>query len=216
MSLLTLLLPGVGMGASGGGVPPPPVIVIPPPPPAPEPALPLPGGLSIDNDTLAAVKALWTTAPTASVADAAAIDDDTLRAVRLIWMADPILLPVLFTEPIRAGRLKSTPDRVLKMPYAQATSELLRRESAGTGGAWHDHRKVTIKVWGLKDDVVSAIAVLTGIFNLFTTLVYPSGARFIRWWPDGDAKLYQDEATKDGQDVWVGEIVGDVWSIRSQ
>jgi hypothetical protein len=174
-----------------------------------------PGGVSIDDDTLRAVKALWLV-EVVSVADAACIDDDTLRAVKALWGEEALLLPALFTEPIRAGRLKSTPDRLLDMPYAQASSELLNREKSGTSGHWHDHRKVTIRVWGLKDDVVEAIAILTGIFNVDTTLTYPSGARFIRWWPDGDAKFYQDETTRDGQDVWVGEIAGNVWSVRSQ
>ena len=203
-------------GASwGAGVTP--VVVVVPVVPAPAP-LPTPGGIAIDNDTLQAIKAAFLAA-LVTVGDAVSIDDDTLRAVKKAYLADPVLpvlLSQLFIEPIRAGRLKSTPDKLLKLPYAQATSELKGREATGTAGTWHDHRKVTIKVWGLKDDTVQAIAILTGIFNLQTVLTYPSGAKFIRWWPDGDAKLYQDPATKDGSDIWIGEISADVWSVRSQ
>lgn len=158
-----------------------------------------------------------TTATTATAAETGVVvDNDTLEAVKARWLQDQTQLPALFTQPVRAGRLKSAPDRQLQRPYAQASSVLLRREKSGTSGHWHDHRRVTIKVWGVKADVVNALDVLQGIFNVDLTLAYPSGARFVRWWPDGDARLYQDETTKDGEDIWVGEIGADVWSVRSR
>lgn len=118
-------------------------------------------------------------------------------------------LPELIDAP-KAGRLKS-PQR---MPYASIACEYLRRQSAGTSGAWHDVRKVTIQIRGLKADVVTAAGAVRAVFNEQTTLVYPSGARFLRWWPQEDVKLYEDPATKDGQDIWVAELEAEVWSVR--
>src|SRR5258708_7487918 len=69
-----------------------------------------------------------------AVAAADVIDDDTLQGIRKVWTsADPDTLPGLVAEPIQAGRLKSTPDQLLKMPYAQASCELAKRELSGTG-----------------------------------------------------------------------------------
>ena len=46
-------------------------------------------------------------------------------------------------------------------------------------------------------------------------LVYPSGAKCVRWWPTPPGgELRQDDATKSGEDVWVGTITAEVWSIR--
>lgn len=118
-------------------------------------------------------------------------------------------LPDLIPPP-QAGRLKSPQ----KMPYAQVACEYLRRESAGTSGAWHDIRKVTIQIRGLKADVIAAAGAVRAVFNEQTQLVYPSGALFERWWPQEDVKLRQDEATKDGLDIWLAELEAEVWSIR--
>lgn len=121
-------------------------------------------------------------------------------------------LPQLFALPPGSGRL---PDRPREMPYATVESKLDRRESTGTGGAWHDHRKVTIRVWGKKADVVQALRALTARFNLQTVLAYPSGARFLRWWPTGGPRLEEDPQRKAGEDVWVGTVEADAWSIRT-
>jgi len=91
----------------------------------------------------------------------------------------------------------------------------------GTGLAWYDNRRVTITIRGLKPDVVAAIKDVLAVFNVKTQLAYPSvdaggQARFLKMWPDGNAKMKQDEATKDGQDVWIGEIGFIVRSVRAQ
>jgi hypothetical protein len=120
-------------------------------------------------------------------------------------------LPALCDEPPQSGRLKSPQ----AMPYAHIACELLRREATGTRRTWHDVRKVTITVRGLKADVVRALATIQTVFNTETVLAYPSGSRFLRWWPTGSPKLVQDEATKDGQDVWQGILEAEVWSVRT-
>ncbi len=156
------------------------------------------------------------------------IDDDTLQAVRNLWQTSGLSLP----ELPKTGRLESfqpvKADGSLA-PYAVLISELSRRESAGTGGAVHDFRKVTIRVFGVKADVVGALGQINGMVGVQLvpsssagetagpTLLYPSGARFLRWWTGaaglGD-KLSQDPTTKQGQDVWIGEHVAEVWSVR--
>lgn len=108
------------------------------------------------------------------------------------------------------GRLKSPQ----KMPYAQLRCEFESHTLAGTQGGWLDVRKVTIEVRGLKPDVVTACAAIRQAFNRKITLAYPSGAKFISFMPDGDAKLNEDPATKDGQDVWLGIIEANVFSAR--
>jgi hypothetical protein len=140
---------------------------------------------------------------------ATCVDNDTLEAVAARWKQVPDTLPALFKQPPATGRLHGTQSS----PYAQVTSEFSKHDSAGTGGAWHDWRKVTITVRGLKDDVRRGVEAVLEIFDDRTTLVYPSGARFIRWWPQGD-RLEQEETTKDGQDVWMGVVEGEVWSVR--
>lgn len=143
------------------------------------------------------------------------IDDDTLQAVRNCWMLDNTL-PTLVTEPPKAGRLKSGQSGT----YAQIVCEFESRDSAGTGGAWHDYRKVTVKVWGTKANATAALAAINARFNLRLgtddgePFSYPSGARFIRWWPLDGGRLEEDPATKAGEDVWIGSCSGKVWSIR--
>lgn len=143
------------------------------------------------------------------------VDTDTTAAVIALWQsAGGASLPELGTQPPQWGRLKSPAPFI----HAQVACELARREAAGTGRPtpWFDHRKVSIKVWGLQPDVKAIQGILVGIFNHQTVLVYPSGARFFRWWPDGGSVLKQDDATKFGKDVWVSETVADIVSIRLQ
>lgn len=139
------------------------------------------------------------------------VDNDVLEAVRKLWQeGDQATLPALFNEPPKTGRLKSPQT----MPYARLDCNPERRESAGTGGKWHDFRRVEIFVYGVKADVVRALGAIGEIFNQQCTLTFPSGARFIRWWPEPGGDLSQDEDTKDGQDVWKGVANGIVWSVR--
>lgn len=121
-------------------------------------------------------------------------------------------LPALFGDLPQSGRLHGPQPS----PYAQIESELLRRESVGTDGFWHDTRRITITIRGLKAEVLEALRNVLAVFNRDTVLTYPSGARFVRWWPVGGPKLTQETTTKDGQDVWAGSVEAEVWSIRRQ
>lgn len=138
------------------------------------------------------------------------VDDDILTAMRAHWATDPDL-PAIVDEAPKAGLLKAPQT----LPYAKHACEFARRDSAGTDGAWHDYRKATIQVYGVKADVVAALAMIGDLFNRNTTLILPSGARFMRWWPNTGDKLAQEKDVKDGFDVWCGTIEGDVWTIRT-
>ena len=157
------------------------------------------------------------------------IDSDTLAAVVTLWTTDATL-PGLFKEPIRSGRIKAPQatggvygDR--EFPYAQATCELDRRELSGTGGAWFDYRKVTLRAWGKKDQASAALAAMLARFNLGlpstadaagrATIVFPSGERFIQFWPLDGGTIAEDKDVKAGFDVWVATVTGRVWSIRA-
>lgn len=142
-------------------------------------------------------------------ATAVSIDDDTLAAVRQRWQ-DEGNLPSLFDKPPESGRLHAPQTS----PYAQLASELMRRVSAGTGGAWHDYRRVTVTLRGVKADVIAGVAAVKAVFNRDVTLTYPSGARFKRWWPADSDRLGQEDEPKEGQDVWQAIIEAEVWSIR--
>lgn len=192
--------------AAAPAAPAPPPLPVPPAAPGP---LVITGPEVIDEDTLEAIHALWLAA--GDVTPLEVIDEDTLEAVRLLWEDDAVQLPALFTQGPMTGRLK-TPQA---MPYAQIACEPDHRDLAGTLGAWHDWRKVTITIYGVKADVVAAGRAVLAVFNNRTVLTYPSGARFIRWLPEGELKLVQDPDTKSGLDVWQGIISARVWSVRT-
>lgn len=139
------------------------------------------------------------------------IDDDTLQAVKSFWESDPTL-PAIVVGSVQTGRLKSPQ----AMPYASVEIQPLRRESAGTGGLWHDYRKVLIEVRGIRADVIRVMKLTDNMFHRNMVLVFPSGSRFIRWWPEDCDSVTQDPDTKDGFDIWIGEIHGTVWSIRDE
>lgn len=141
------------------------------------------------------------------------IDNDTLEAVRAWWKTDNEVLPKLIPLGPQTGRLKSP----APMPYCVVACEASKRELSGSapGAAWMDFRKVTFEVRGQKADVVAALAGINAIFNRQdTALVYPSGARFLRWWPTNPGGLKQDESTKENLDIWIGTHEAEVWSIR--
>lgn len=145
------------------------------------------------------------------------IDDDTCAAVLAAWQADATL-PGLFARPpgrerLKAGQQGSLPPGSPAL-YARLECRHLRSASAGTAGAWHDHRKVTLTAYGVESAVNAAVQAMLNAFNSRTVLVYPSGARFIRWWPTTGGELKIDEKARQGQDVWQGVVEADVWSVR--
>ncbi len=191
--MLGLLVPGLRMGGSGSKPPPPPFV--PPPPPPPIVVKPLPPEYYV-------------------------IDEDTERAVLLLWQQDTANLPTVFRQLPQTGRLKSPVSLPLVQPTAQIESVYSKSER-GTGYI-KDRRKVTITVRGSRADVVKGMAFVLQIFNAalggpkqFGQWIYPSGARFVRWWPLNDGELREEPTTKDGLDVWSGIVLGEVTSVRT-
>lgn len=139
-----------------------------------------------------------------------AVDEDTLEAVAALWRATPALT-ALAAAPA-AGRIRGP----LTPPYAQAESRFEKNELSGTGGAWHDFRRVTLTVRGAKADVVALTKAMGAVFNLQTTLTFPSGARFMRWKAaNGGGSLGQEQDQAGGSDVWAARIEAEVWTVRS-
>lgn len=142
------------------------------------------------------------------------VDDDTLQAVLALWATDNVNLPGLFKHPPRTGRLKH-PEPI---PYVHVASEFVRSERAFK--TLKDVRKVTITIRGVKADVTKGLGFVQALFNDQVgfpgnpVLVYPSGARFIKWWPTNRGTLKQDETTKEALDVWMGVIEAEVTSVR--
>ncbi len=135
-------------------------------------------------------------------------------------------LPELFTEPPTFGRAKSPRPAGI---YCVVTCELDHRELFGTGGTWSDFRKVTFTVYGsVKADVVQGAGAILSVFNRnlgapgvdangkpYPTLIYPSGANFLRWMQDGEVKLEEDGDAAQGKDVWKATLSAKVWSSRN-
>lgn len=142
------------------------------------------------------------------------IDDDTAAAIRTLWQSDLAKLPALVKTAPQYGRLKAPQ----AMPYVQLSCESANSSKPdmvnNVTGAISDRRKATIKIWAIKADAVQAIKYAGNLFNRDTVLVYPSGARFMRWWPTTMGKLEQDDTVKSAQDVWIASIEAEVWSIR--
>lgn len=137
-------------------------------------------------------------------------------------------LSSLFNAPPRTGRQYSTQpaqDIAATGPYVILDCKLDRRDLVGSDSqglsAWNDYRTVTMTVYGTRADVVRGVALILGIFGRKLgapnqpTLSYPSGARFMRWMPKGNAVIEEDKDSKAGKDVWRGIIRAEVWSIRS-
>jgi len=146
------------------------------------------------------------------------IDDDTLAAVATLWGQSSALAAILPAPHF--GRLRSLQGTPLALPYAQAESALARREPSGTGGAFHDYRKVTITIRGDYSQASQALAAAQAVFNRDTLLGYSTTditglPRFMRWWPTGGGHLEEDAAVHGGKDVWKAVLEAEVWSVRA-
>lgn len=146
------------------------------------------------------------------------IDNDTLEAVQTLW-ATVQGLPAIVSRRPGAGRLKSTKEEPLALPYAQIVSE---HDSTERGYNHRiDRRKVSINIYGTKAQVVTAMNLALATFNDRlgwpggTRLEYPSGARFLSWLLLTHGTLSQDDTVRAGEDVWVGMIEARVSSVRS-
>ncbi len=155
-----------------------------------------------------------------------AVDDDTLAAARLLWAATPEL-PALTDRAIAAGALRSPREQPLPLPYAHAACEAIPGKATHyVKGQRKDVRKVTLTVWGTYAQCSAALPLMLGVFNLrmggpegLPGLTYPSGARFLKWWPTDDGSLAQEQgegAQKAGQDVWYARVTAEVYSVRQE
>ncbi len=155
-----------------------------------------------------------------------AVDDDTLAAVRLLWAATAAL-PALTDRAIVAGAVRSPREQPLPLPYAHAACENLPGKGMHYVKAIRkDVRKVTLTVWGTYAQCRLALPLMLGTFNLrmggpegLPGLAYPSGARFIKWWPVDDGSLAQEQgegAQKAGEDVWLARVTAEVYSVRQE
>lgn len=152
------------------------------------------------------------------------VDNDTLEAMALLWKTDTAALPALFKEQPGGGLVKSPRARPTELPYGTLACEATGKFQRYPSGTRKDVRKVTISMWGTKEQMVLALRAALGIFNSrmgapgTPGLTYPSGARFIKWWPLDDGSLAQeaDGKTKGGQDVWRAQITAEVTSVRSE
>ena len=148
------------------------------------------------------------------------VDEDTLEAIALLWAKDgnPVYgvlvsnnpnAPQAVTSPIQAGLPKAGQSPV----YVVADSKKGREREWYTGSIFLDFRNVTIKAYGPKTLVTQVIQKIGDRFNRQGILVYPSGAKFNAWVPI-DSGLMEDPNTKAGNDVWIGTIEAEVWSVR--
>ena len=150
------------------------------------------------------------------------IDDDTLAAFRALWQASEGL-PELFDRPPEAGRLKADLTRARPLPYAQIASRALRAERYSAHGV-KDVRQVTITLWGTYAQAAAALAAVQAVFNPRMgapdrpVLAYPSEATFValRHPSGGEGTLEQDETTRAGQDVWRAVLACEVTSGRDE
>lgn len=151
---------------------------------------------------------------------AVSIDDDTLQAVRALWLRSEGL-PALFDRPPETGRLKAREDMTRSLPYAHLACKSARSE-AHTRTVL-DTRTVTITVVGTKAQATAAMEAIQAVFTRRLgapgqeTLAYPSGARLVQggWRPSPDGgRLEQDETVRRGEDVWRGIIEAEVTSAR--
>lgn len=159
-----------------------------------------------------------------------AVDDDTEAAILSLWQLDAGGLMQLFKQLPRTGRLKSIApgaDVQATGPYAVLDSTLARKELVAADAksifGWNDYRNITVTIYGLRADIVAAVKLFLALFNrktgvpgLGAPFVYPSAARFIRWWPIGDAKIEEDKDSKAGKDVWKATCRAEVWSVREE
>lgn len=150
------------------------------------------------------------------------VDDDVLAAVRALWQTDGQTLPALVDRPPGAGALRSTRDQPLPLPYAHLACESVQgKHQRYPKGIRKDCRKVTVTVYGTYDQARDALAAVLDLFSSRLgyngrTLAFPSGAKFVKWWPLDNGTIVKDEAVREGLQVWRGACEGEVYSVRTE
>ena len=135
----------------------------------------------------------------------------------------PTQLPDIFGQTPGWGPLPSPqPDL-----YCEVKSEKARDPEYDTSGKCWDYRKVTFTLHGPKPAVATAIQNVLAVFNAGLlptsmaaqtgkpTLVYPSGATFLRWKPLDRGTIAPDPQPKKGDQIFMGTVTAEVWSERT-
>lgn len=155
-----------------------------------------------------------------------AVDNDVYEAAVALWHSDQSGLPALFAEAPGAGRPKSPRERPLSLPYGTMTViPQPGKTEFYTGTIRKDVRLLKIEAWGSKAQAVAALKAMLAVFNNQLgsgaagqrTMVFPSGARFIKFWPTNSGELKQEEgpaAERQGVDLWKATVEGEVYSVR--
>lgn len=144
---------------------------------------------------------------------------DTKAAFKEKWDQDDEL-PDLVPGGLHADRAPASPPAELKLPYAvikceQGPTANQHYAPAGPGQAFLDYRHVLIEVYGSDQEAVAVI--MTKMRERFDwkPLTVPN-ASFKRCMPlDEDEDLAPDATTKDGQDVWMGQLGWEVMTQRT-
>ncbi len=155
------------------------------------------------------------------------VDEDTEAAVIALWSATPALAELCKQHP-QSGRLHSPKAKPLDLPYAQVNSEALPgKVTRYVGGFRKEARKVTLTLRGTHPQAATGLALMLGTFNAQLsapgkpTLTFPSTSPttnlpyFVKWWPTNEGTLKQEETARQGVEVWAAVIEAEVWSTRS-
>lgn len=150
------------------------------------------------------------------------VDQDTLEAVQSLWLTSQEL-PTLLDRSPAAGMARSPREQPLTLPYGVIKCEGVPGKTVRYVKAIRkDVRKVTLEVYGTHDQTQAALTAMLALFNSQLgapnrpTLVFPSGVKFIKWWPTNDGSHAKDKDTRGGEDVWKASVEGEVYSTRSE
>lgn len=150
------------------------------------------------------------------------VDEDTLAAVQALWRSSP-LLPALLDRAPAAEAARSPLGQPLSLPYGVLSCAPSPKTVRYTKSMRKDVRKVTLTVWGTHEQAVAALKAMQDVFHArlgapgWEHLVYQSGAKFVKWWPLNDGALEKEKGTaaaKAGEDVWRAIIEAEVTSVR--
>lgn len=151
-------------------------------------------------------------------------DNDVAQAFAAKWDADSGLT-ALVPGGLQQGRLSSyqpgTDPRVERSkPYASFDVTKSREgthQTPGPGGIWTriDYRLVKLEIRGLKPDVEKVLAYIADN-RVFNRRALQTQAPFMACLQLDDDDLAEDEATKKGEDIWVGTVKLEVWTQRNE
>jgi hypothetical protein len=153
-----------------------------------------------------------------------AVDEDTLAALQALWLTSPSL-PALLDRAPASGAAKSTRDQPLKLPYGLLTCEPSPKTVRYIKSIRKDVRRCVLSIWGTHAQAKDALSAVLAIFHArlgapnYPVITYPSGAKFVKLWPLNDGHLAKEEGAsgaRAGEDVWRATIEIEVTSVRQE